>query len=196
MKHFPAFLLLGSLVACTAEQEPAPATDAGESNPPSHLSSADQLPEESPRFVPDEAWTVVPLTSEMRLHHFRAPGAGEGLAPADVVVAAWPHDVGGLESNLTRWINQSGMTLTVADLTEEQLSRKSVRGFEVSILRLDGGGTGSGETDDAHGAAGQPMTVAYIEKPGHPGVWTVKLTGPIETIQAHGAAFDAFLDRL
>ncbi len=200
MKTFPSILLIALASACGGD--PAASSggaDPGASGPggPDHLSSAEDLPAALPRFIPDESWTTVPPSKGMRLHQYQLPGADGGVSAAgEVVVAAWPKGVGGLEANLSRWIRQAGMDVPVAELTEEQFSRRTVRGFEVSVLRLDGGAGADGDPAGAHGAAGRPMTVAYIEKPGHPGVWTVKLTGPIETIQAQGAAFDAFLDRL
>ena len=113
-----------------------------------------------------------------------------------MVVAAWPQGVGGLEANLSRWIRQAGMSLSVAELSERaagQTERSGLRRHGAPPRRRVGRRR---RRRGAHGAAGQPLTVAYIEKSGHPGVWTVKLTGPIETIQSQGAAFDAFLDRL
>lgn len=200
MKNFASILLLALSASCGGDSA-ASATgvdsSASGSPEPRHASSADELPEALPRFTPDDAWTTVPPTKGMRLHQYQVPGVdGAGSSGGEVVVAAWPRGVGGLEANLSRWIRQAGMNVQVADLSAEQLSRRTVRGFEVSVLRLDGGAGADPGAAGAHGAAGQPMTVAYIEKPGHPGVWTVKLTGPIETIQAQSAAFDAFLDRL
>lgn len=199
MKNFSSLLLIALAASCAGDDPAAPAAgaDSAATAAPGHVSTSQELPEALPRFVPDSSWKVVPPSKGMRLHQYQLPGAdGAASSAAEVVVAAWPRGVGGLEANLSRWIRQSGMSLSVADLSEEQLSRRSVRGFEVSVLRLGGGAGADGAPAGAHGAAGQPLTVAYIEKPGHPGVWTVKLTGPIETIQAQGAAFDAFLDRL
>ncbi len=201
MKNLSAILLLSLAASCSGGGSTAPASStdpaASGSGEPGHVSSPEELPETLPRFIPDEAWRTVPPSKGMRLHQYQVPGAdGDASAAGEVVVAAWPRGVGGLEANVSRWIRQAGMELAVADLSGEQLSRRTVRGFEVSVLRLDGGAGADAGQGGAHGAAGQPLTVAYIEKPGHPGVWTVKLTGPIQTIQAQSAAFDAFLDRL
>lgn len=205
MKNFAVLVLLALAASCAGDSvAPADPSEAGVfeagasgSAERGHVGSPAELPAELPRFIPDEGWKTVPPSKGMRLHQYEVPGAGgAGSAAGELVVAAWPRGVGGLEANLSRWIRQAGMSQTVAELSTEQLSRRNVRGFEVSVLRLEGA-SGEGEAaSGAHGAAGQPLTVAYIEKPGHPGVWTVKLTGPIETIQAQGAAFDAFLDRL
>lgn len=200
MKNTAVLLLLAVVSSCTdASVSPAEAPETGVSGTAerAHIASSADLPAELPRFIPDDGWRTVPPSKGMRLHQYEVPGAdGAGSAAGEVVVAAWPQGVGGLEANLSRWIRQAGMSLSVADLSSEQLTRRSVRGFEVTVLRLDGASGAGGAAAGAHGAAGQPLTVAYIEKSGHPGVWTVKLTGPIETIQSQGAAFDAFLDRL
>ena len=200
MKKTAALLVLALAASCSGDSvapADAPETGASGAAEPVHLASPAELPAELPRFIPDDGWRTVPPSKGMRLHQYEVPGAaGAGRASGEVVVAAWPQGVGGLEANLSRWIRQSGMNLSVEQLSSDQLSRRNVRGFEVSILRLEGASGAGDAASGAHGAAGQALTVAYIEKPGHPGVWTVKLTGPIETIQAQGAAFDAFLDRL
>lgn len=184
-----ASLLAG---ACRGSDEPATPPQTGDS--PSHVGSADQLPEALPRFLPDEAWTVEAPSNAMRLHQYRLPGA-DGDGDAELVVAAWPSNLNGLEANLRRWIDQAGMALDVSELGPDRLEEREVRGFVLTTLALEGAEEAGGD-EGAHGPTGTPMLVSYIEKPGYPGVWTVKVTGPWATIQAHRDAVQAFLDRL
>lgn len=204
MKFISALCLAAALVSCGGSDPETPTAQAGDGAAPaapSHISGAENLPEDKPRFVPADDWVVEP-PGRMRLHQYRVPGAdlGEDGRAEDglLVVASWPSNVGGLEANLRNWIQQSGMDLELSELTEEHLVESEVRHFVVHTLYLEGAAEAEGgeAAEAVHGASGRPMMVAYIEKAGYAGVWTVKLTGSLETIRAHREGFRAFLERM
>ncbi len=133
----------------------------------------------------------------MRLANYRVPGV-DGAEDGAVVVAAWPSNLGGLEANVSRWMNQAGIEPGPDGLSDEQRWELEVRDFVVSVFHLDAGGGSEapGTESNEHGAKGTPLLVAYIEKPGAQGCWTVKLTGPSATINKTKADFETFLKGL
>ena len=161
----------------------------------SHVESRDQLGGGKPNFTPAEAWVVYPPENKMRMANYRVPGT-EGDGDGTLVIAAWPSNLGGLEANASRWMTQASIQGSPAELTEDQRWELEVRDFVVTVFHLDAGSTASGGESDAHGAKGTPLMVAYIEKPGSQGCWTVKLTGPSATITRNKADFETFLKGL
>jgi hypothetical protein len=176
------------VVGCNGSQPAptAPGGDASRSRHPEAPSGAHAaVPDAFPRFVAQEGWSQEAVTSSMRLHQFRLPGA-DGHADVEVVVASWPNGVGPREDNLVRWASQVGATAVDPAKRWEQ----DVRQFKVTTVELQGPYTPDGGNTQADGTV---LLASWIEVPGEARVWTVKATGPAASIAKWRASYDAFM---
>ncbi len=143
------------------------------------------IPDELPRFLAREGWTVEAPSGGMRLHQFRLPGA-EGAGPVELVVASWPNGIGPREENMRRWANQMGL----AEVDPARRAESTVRHFAVTTVHL------AGEYKSDGGqvlGSGSELLASWIEVPGETRVWTVKATGPAATINRWKESYTAFI---
>ena len=189
-------LLLLPALACGTAEEANPEPPGGAATESAPDSATDAATDGLPRFVGQEGWVSEQPSSNMRLLQFRLAGA-EGEDDLEFVVASWPNGVGGLESNLDRWVGQVGVSGRAADLSSEQRWTEDVRGFTVTTVYLKGKVATMADAD-GHAAASPDgsLIAAYIEILGKPQVWTVKVTGGSASIEKHKASVLAFLQGL
>lgn len=185
------------LLSATSCKDEGPAEELP---PASGSSAADGLPDgvtrvggdapakpSGPAFKAQEGWTEVPPTSGTRAGQFQIADG-----PIDLVIFAWPNDVGGLESNIARWI---GAGRERESLTDDELATFEVDGgFTVTTLFIEREGPAA--DDGAHGPTGDAIFRAYIEKDGTERTWSLKADGPREAMLRQRPAFDAFVRSL
>ncbi len=123
------------------------------------LPSAAMTSAANPQWVPPAHWELQP-PAPMRRATFRVAGA-DGQT-AEVVVSAFPGEVGGLLANLNRWRSQIGL----GPVGEEELSR------------LTGSLNLNGTTGTVVDFAGEQQRMVVVILPHAGDSWFFKLTGP------------------
>lgn len=135
--------------------------------------------------LPD-GWQSEPPSSGMRAAQARIPGtAGD----AEFVLFYFgPGQGGDTEANIERWIGQ----MEVQPGTSPDRQSFETNGLRVSSVRVDGtlkaSGMGMGPTVDQPGFR---LLGAVLEGPGGP--WFIKVTGPVETLEAEQEAFEQMI---
>ncbi|MEL6431631.1 MAG: hypothetical protein AAFZ87_14150 [Planctomycetota bacterium] len=169
-----------------AEAGPAPGSEApADGSAPAAEAQADA----APRFALPDGWTELEPSGQMRHKEFRFEADDAAL---ELVVYRWGQGMGGVEQNIENWV---GPDRDPADLTPKERQEFTSRAFESTALFLDGGAS------PAHGAGGGPVEgdarfYAFIETPDSATVWTVKCTGPAETMVSQRSAFEGMLQGL
>ena len=183
-----AILLFSSLLfACGSSADSTPASTKGAPTAPE--ASAPR----GPRFATPEGWIEEAPENRMRAKQYSLPGA-EGSEPALAVVAYWPGGIGGVEVNLDRWVSQVGSDRSAAELSGEERWVTETNGYLATHVHVEGQikpmeGMGKDIVSTEAGA----ILAAYIEPDGTNDVWTVKVTGPSATVQAHKERYAAFV---
>ncbi len=118
-------------------------------------------------------WTSVASEQAMRIATYRT-GGEPGV---EVVVSAFPGDVGGTLANVNRWRGQVGAAPVAESDLAGMLESVEVEGVKVSTLRI------KGEQQD--------MLAAMIT-PGDGQTWFVKATAEAAALDGIGAEFVAF----
>ncbi len=130
-----------------------------------------------------ERWRLVPNASTMRLATYRLPHApGDSEDPELTITQAG----GSVDANAQRWIGQFG-----ADGAKTaKRTALTVRGLEVTIVEASGkyaNGMGQGSREEDQWA----LLGAIVSTPGMPHF--LKLTGPVKSVKAARAEFDALV---
>jgi hypothetical protein len=118
-------------------------------------------------------WTSVVSEQPMRIATYRA-GGEPGV---EVVVSAFPGDVGGTLANVNRWRGQVGAAPVAESDLAGMVESVEVEGVKISTLRI------KGERQD--------MLAAMIT-PGDGQTWFVKATGEAAALDGIGMEFVAF----
>ena len=108
--------------------------------------------------------------------------AGPGGTAAELVISAFPGDVGGELANVNRWRGQLGLEPIAASELSAALIRTEHDGLSVASVDL------------AASASGQRMLAAMVPFGG--ATWFFKLTGPDAAVAAAKADFTAFLQTI
>lgn len=130
------------------------------------------------------AWRVMPNPSAMRLATYAVPRAPGDPADADVSVSRAGGEV---SSNIERWAGQ------FAGAEAPRPRSHGVRGLEVTLVELEGVYT-NGMSPGARPQPGWALLAAIVKTPGMP--YFFKMTGPVATVHAARAAFNAMVDGL
>jgi hypothetical protein len=186
VRVFWVSLITCAVVACAAEQappappgEPGPTTAAAEDR-----SGADRLDLPGASVIRPTGWEFRQPSSSMRLAEAAVEGPG-GVAVLTVFFFG-SGGGGGVDANLQRWAGQ------IEAEAEAVRNTFTVNGFNVSTIEIEGTqlpsrmGTGPSEP-----VPGSKLYGAVIEGEGGP--WFFKLTGPSETVEEAGPAFDQML---
>ena len=131
-------------------------------------------------------WQTVPSTSSMRLATLRIPHADGDAEDAEVSIT---QAGGSIEANAQRWIEQF-------DAAGQKTAKRSVRkvaGIDVTIVEVEGAYSG-GMGRDRRQESGWALVGAIVSTPGMPHF--IKLTGPVKTVKAARADFDAMIASL
>jgi hypothetical protein len=122
----------------------------------------------------------------MRLAEYHLLGA-DGTEPATLSVFYFgPGGGGSIQANIDRWIGQ----FQSVDGAPEQ-SVEEVAGMKVHLVDVTGTFTVGAAMGGGEARANWRMLGAIVESPA--GNYFFKLTGPVDTIKAHQAGFDAFV---
>lgn len=200
-KTYPAVLLLLVSLVVACGQSADPDADYPDGVPPIEPGTADAQPQtrspgdESPEpdagtdnadthsaeglvYTVPEGWSVGPAR-QMRVLTLDAGGGVE------VAVAKWPGDVGGFESNLTRWLGQAGYNPADASAMD------ALRATFETIAVGDAEATWMPLLD---GQGGSPMIALWVPRDGE--TWTFKITGDAETLRDKEDALRAWAESL
>jgi len=135
-----------------------------------------------------EAWKEMPARA-MRKATYQATGAA---GAAEISVFYFGVGQGGdVEANIERWVKQ------FPDLPKDQARRDqlSVRGFQVSTVRVAKGSFASGMPGGpTEPKADWGMNAAVVETPEGP--YFFKMTGPSATVDAEEKAFSTLLESM
>lgn len=183
----PLLVASALTVGCAREEAPPPAEGPRQdvAAPAGAEAAKPGVPDEFPRFTPQEGWVTEAVTNAMRLHQFRLPGE-PGVGDVEVVVASWPTGIGAREENLSRWASQVG----APGIDPSRRWERDVRRFRVTTVELEG--AYKPDQGEARGA-GTALLASWIEVAGDTHVWTVKATGPTASVAQWRASYDAFL---
>ena len=115
--------------------------------------------------------------SAMRKATYAVPGAGA----AELVVTAFPGDVGGEVANVNRWRGQVGLQAVSAVEASGALTRIEANGLSIAVLDVS-----------ATASAGDHRIIGAMV-PFSGSTWFFKMSGPGATLGAAKPAFLAFL---
>jgi hypothetical protein len=181
--------------ATTTAAPPPLATPAAEEDdllPPGHpptggasdLMGATEPQESSLEWKAPPRWQLVPNASTMRIATYRVPRAPGDAEDAELSIT----QAGGtVDANAERWIAQFDAT---GQKTAKRATRK-VGALEVTTVEVQGTYAGGMGKD---GGVGWALLGAIVATPGMPHFF--KLTGPIKTVAAARAEFDALISSL
>jgi hypothetical protein len=188
-----ALALGGVLLSCSRPDEPSshPAASSPPSGPPpTPAAVAAQAPPETTLHWSDPSrWVRRPPTNGMRVAEYRVPGAGGAGDAECTVITFGSHQGGGLDANVTRWVQQFGPLSGPPTRTT-----RFVRSAPVTRVELAGtyhpmtmpGGPDAGAQPDSR------LIGAIVQVPS--GEWFFKMTGPDATVKAAAPEFDAMID--
>lgn len=172
------------IAAPGCEKSDVKAYKAPKDAPPPHLATNSGMPAPTAAVSPAGSdvkvtwtapgtWTSVVSEQPMRIATYRA-GGEPGV---EVVVSAFPGDVGGTLANVNRWRGQVGAAPVAESDLAGMLESVEVEGVKVSTLRI------KGEPQD--------MLAAMI-MPGDGQTWFVKATAAPAALDGIGTEFVAF----
>lgn len=166
--------------------------DAGKELVPPH---GDTLApdDEGLRFVTPEGWIESAPEGGMRHRQYSLPGE-EGAGPALAVVARWQNDMGGADANVDMWVQQAGSDKSASELTAEQRWNSDTDRFLVTHVHVKGSIKPiEGMAKTIVGTDAGAILAAFVEPVAGTGVWTIKITGPAATVEAHKERYKAFV---
>jgi hypothetical protein len=141
-------------------------------------------------FAKPAGWTERPPASSMRVAEFVVPKASGDSEDAELIVYYFGGGGGSVEANLQRWTTQ------FQSPTQPVRTSASVNGLKLSSLEV--GGTYVAEmrpgSTEHYNKPGFRMRATVVETPKGP--YFIKLTGPANTVEKAGAAYDQFLQSL
>jgi hypothetical protein len=132
----------------------------------------------------------------MRRAQYRLARAEGDPEDAEMVVFHFQGQGGSVQANIDRWIGQFTKPGGSPAGESAKVSRKEVRGVQLSIVDVSGTYSGAGGPM-MRGGPSKPdfrMLAAVAEAPGGP--WFFKLTGPARTVAKWESSFHLFLDSL
>jgi hypothetical protein len=179
------FLLLPlAFSSCSSEPQADKAQDLVVEGPAADATRTDPM-----NFAAPEGWTERTPTAAMRHKEFVLGELGDN--PTLVIVAQWKNGVGGLQANLQRWKGQVGGGEGATEPTIDTLTENGL----ISTI-LDGQGAYSGMSGETQ--SGSRLMAAYIESPSGrmEGVYTIKLSGPSDSIEPWAESFRKFIQDL
>jgi hypothetical protein len=168
-----------------------PLSDDDDMLPPGHpptgalgdLPDPSEVPESSLTFSAPARWQLVPNASTMRLATYRVPRAPGDSEDAELSIT---QAGGSVDANAERWIGQFD---PAARKTAKRATRK-VGQLEVTTVEVHGTYS-PGMGGDASSGEGRALLGAIVDTPGMPHFF--KLTGPVKTVQAARAEFEAMI---
>ncbi|MFZ4576682.1 MAG: hypothetical protein ACOYN0_20055, partial [Phycisphaerales bacterium] len=146
-------------------KEPSSATAAASADAPRPEPTA------SVTWTLPDGWKEIQTDEPMRIATIQA-------ADQQVLISAFPGDVGGLVANVNRWRGQLGLQPADEAQILASLKTESIEGVKVSNLRIVGD-------------SGSDMLAAIIN-PGDGKTWFVKCTAPAAAATSLEAQFVAF----
>lgn len=162
-----AIAVLGLLCGC--DDDGIRAYRAPKQPPPPETAAAGEA---SVTWSLPTGWKSVPSDQPMRLATFK-PDAGP-----EVILSAFPGDVGGLLANINRWRNQLGLPPIEESQLSQTVQTTTTEGVTISLT-------------DLTAANGQQMLGAIIA-PGDGKTWFVKATGDAASIATLKPSFTDF----
>jgi hypothetical protein len=125
----------------------------------------------------------------MRVAEYRVPGSGGAGDAECTVVTFGSHQGGGLDANVSRWVQQFGPLAGPPTRTTHFVQGVPVTRVELAgtyhPMMMPGAADGGAQPDSR-------LIGAIVQVPS--GEWFFKMTGPDATVKAAGSEFDAMVD--
>lgn len=187
--------------AAAATQQPATtgAPTAAAEAPPSATEAAAAgevrtvtLPQLS--FDVPTGWVENPPSSSMRAAEFILPSPVDGTADAELTVFRFAGGAGGVQANITRWLDQ--MQAPDGSAVEAGIQPREQNGLTVTTLDVTGTYIAQVRpgAPQRYNEPGWRLVGIIVEGSGDP--YYLKLVGPQATVEAWQAGIDAFITSL
>jgi hypothetical protein len=150
--------------------------------------SAQTLPPGAAADAPNPQWTVPAGWQEGKASALRRASfvvKGEGNQSAEIVVSAFPGDVGGLVANINRWRAQLGLGPATPPEVSRMTSVLDIRGTKATIVDF------KNDTPPADKTQPQRMIVVTVPHAGNS--WFFKMTGDAPLVEAQKETFLQFV---
>jgi hypothetical protein len=146
-------------------------------------------------LVAPSAWTVKPITSNMRAADFMLPAKQGGDAEL-IVYYFGKNGAGSVEDNVNRWVDQFEQPSGKPSREVAKIEKTKFAGQDATYISLAGRFVGQAMPGVAQPAdkADQALLAAIIDSPTGP--YYFKLVGAKPTVDAGAKAFRAMLDSL
>lgn len=163
----------------------APVAPAAPTGAPQAALSGNSLSALGLNLTMPEGWKGMPPSNAMRLAEAQVPDASGDAAKACLVTFSAAG--GDVASNMERWSTQ--VRDGAGNPVKGEIKTRTVSGMNVHTVELVGAFQNMGESTPH---ANWMLRGAVVETPG--GLLFVKMMGPVEQMNAQGAAFNAMLD--
>ena len=144
-------------------------------------------------FTAPPGWTPRTPASTMRVAEFVVPKAPGDVEDAEAIVYFFGGGGGSADANVERWIGQIQQPDGSASKDRARREMQTINGLKVTTVDLSGTYVAEVRPGAAehHNKPDFRLRAAVVEMPR--GAYSIKMTGPAQTMAAADAAFKAFL---